>query len=153
MTNDNKSFYSAKYVEYILLWHCALVSSTSSQSIGLVYGCALFWWWVSLGAHVTISLTEFSFIMIFIVIDVTIIGIFMAIHYLLNYTLSFLQLSSSGSANAQLPGCFYPGHSPWILDWTCYLRTPLCHVCIPYWNIPQGSSRLCNWLSLRHLVP
>ena len=39
-------------------------------------------------------------------IVVTIIGIFMAIHYFLNYTLGFLQLSSSGSANAQLPGCF-----------------------------------------------
>ena len=25
-----------------------------------------------------------------------------------------------------------PGHSPWILDWTCYLRTLLCHVYIPY---------------------
>ena len=40
-------------------------------------------------------------------IVVTIIGIFMAIHYFLNYTLGFLQLSS-GSANAQLPGCFHP---------------------------------------------
>ena len=25
-----------------------------------------------------------------------------------------------------------PGHPPWILDWTCYLWTPLCHVYIPY---------------------
>ena len=41
-------------------------------------------------------------------IIVTIIGIFMAIHYFLNYTLGFMQLSSSGSANAQLPGCFRP---------------------------------------------
>ena len=24
-----------------------------------------------------------------------------------------------------------PGHSPWILDWTCFLWTPLCHVYIP----------------------
>ena len=32
----------------------------------------------------------------------------MAIHYFLNYTLGFLCLSSSGSANAQLPGCFRP---------------------------------------------
>ena len=42
--------------------------------------------------------------------------------------------------------------SPWILDWTCYLWTPLCHVYIPYKDILQGSSRLCNWLSLRRLV-
>ena len=27
--------------------HCSLVSSTPSQSIGLVLGCALFWYWVS----------------------------------------------------------------------------------------------------------
>ena len=29
----------------------------------------------------------------------------MAIHYILKYTLGFTYLSSSGSANAQLPGC------------------------------------------------
>ena len=46
------------------------------------------------------------FIMIFIMIVVTIIGIFMAIDYLLTYTLGFLYKSSSGSANAQLLGCF-----------------------------------------------
>ena len=66
--------------------HCALVSSTPSQSIELVLGCALFWRWVSLGAPVT-SLIELYFIMIFIMIVVTIIGIFMVIHYFLNYTL------------------------------------------------------------------
>ena len=46
--------------------------------------------------------------MIFIMIVVTIIGIFMAIDYFLNNTLGFLYPSSSGSANAQLPGCFRP---------------------------------------------
>ena len=114
------------------MWHCTLVSSTSSQSIGLCFGCALFWCWVSLGAPVTISLIEFCFIMIFIIIFVIIIGIFMAINYFLNYTLGFLSLSSSGSANAQLPDVSAPGHSSWILEWTCYLWTPLCHVYIPY---------------------
>ena len=39
-------------------------------------------------------------------IVVTITGIFMAINYLLIYTLGFLYISKSGSANAQLPGCF-----------------------------------------------
>ena len=72
------------------MWHCTLVSSTPSQSIGLVLGCALFWFRVSLGAPVTISLLEFYFIRIFIMNVVTIIGIFMAIHYFLNYTLGFL---------------------------------------------------------------
>ena len=32
----------------------------------------------------------------------------MAINYLLIYILGFLYISSSGSANAQLPGCFRP---------------------------------------------
>ena len=41
-------------------------------------------------------------------IVVAIIGIFMAIDYLLIYTLGFLYISNSGSANAQLPGCFCP---------------------------------------------
>ena len=38
----------------------------------------------------------------------TITGIFMAINYLLIYTLGFLYISNSGSANAQLRGCFRP---------------------------------------------
>ena len=29
-------------------------------------------------------------------------------------------------------GVSAPGHYPRILDWTCYLRTPLCHIYIPY---------------------
>ena len=39
---------------------------------------------------------------------VTITRIFMDINYFLNYTLCFLYLSSSGSTNEQLPGCFLP---------------------------------------------
>ena len=61
---------------------------------------------MSLRAPVTISLIEFYLIMIFIMIVVTIIGIFIAINYLLIYSLGFLYLRSSGSANTQLPGCF-----------------------------------------------
>ena len=90
------------------MWHCTLVSSTPSQSIGLFFGCALFWCWVSLSAPVISSLMEFYFTMLFIMIVMTIIEILMAIDYFLNYTLSFLCLNSSGSANAQLPGCFRP---------------------------------------------
>ena len=41
-------------------------------------------------------------------IVVTIIGIFMAIDYLLIYTLGFLYISNSGFANAQLPECVRP---------------------------------------------
>ena len=72
------------------------------------WGCTLFWCWVSLGVPVTISLIELYFIMVFIMIVVTIIGIFIAIHYFLNYIWGFLYISSSGSANAQILGCFRP---------------------------------------------
>ena len=57
-----------------------------------------------LSAHVIISLIEFYFIKILIMIVVTIFWIFIAIHYVLG----FLSLSISGSANAQLSGCFRP---------------------------------------------
>ena len=40
-------------------------------------------------------------------IVVTITGIFMAINYLLIYTLGFLYISNSGSANAQLPAWMF----------------------------------------------
>ena len=63
--------------------------------------------------------------MFFIMIVVTIIGIFMAIDYFLNYTLGLLYLSSSaGSANAQLPGCF----RPWTLSWIQHVSFGLLYV-------------------------
>ena len=61
-----------------------------------------------------------------------------AILCFLNYILGFLQLCSSGSANARLPGRFRPWTFSWILDRTCYLRTPLCHVYNPNYDIIQG---------------
>ena len=88
------------------MWHCALFCSTRSQSIGPFFGCALFWYRVSLGAPVISAFVKFYFIMIIIMIVVTITEIFMANNYFLNYTLGFIYLSSSGSANAQLPGWF-----------------------------------------------
>ena len=72
---------------------------------------------MSLGAPVTIFYIEFYFILIFTMIVVTIIGIFMAINYLLIYTLGFLYIISFGSGNAQLTGCFHP--------WTFSLNTGL----------------------------
>ena len=53
-------------------------------------------------------LDRILFIMIFIMIVVTITGIFMAINYPLIYTLGFLYISNSGSANTQLAGSFCP---------------------------------------------
>ena len=59
-------------------------------------------------SHYSLDRILFHHDMIFIMIVVTITGIFRAINYLLIYTLGFLYISNSGSANAQLPGCFCP---------------------------------------------
>ena len=67
-------------------------------------GCVLFWCWVSLCTLVTNSLIEFYFMMIL----VTIIGIFMTIPFILNNMLKLSLPSSSGSKNTHLPGCFRP---------------------------------------------
>ena len=64
---------------------------------------------VSLCVPFTISMIEFYFIIIFIMIVVTVIWICMAILSFWTIGLGFLQLSSSASANAQLPGCVRPG--------------------------------------------
>ena len=66
--------------------------------------------------------------------------------------LGFLQLCISDSANAHYLDVPASGHPPWILDGTCYLQTLLYHVYIPYYDILQGSSGLCNWLSFRRSV-
>ena len=84
-------------------WHCALVSCTPSQSMGLVLGCGLFWHWVSWCVPFTNSLIEFYFIMMVVIIIV----IFMAILFILNYTFR-LFVSTSGSANVHLPGFLHP---------------------------------------------
>ena len=75
-------------LKYVYRYHvaCALVSCTPSQYIGLAFVCALFWCWVSLCGPFNNLLIEFYFIMIFIMIFVAIIGIFMAILFILDYT-------------------------------------------------------------------
>ena len=72
-----------------------------SQSKALFLGCALFGCWVSLGVLVTNSLIECYFIMII----ATIIGIFVAILFYLNYTFG-LSLTS-GSATTHFPGWMF----------------------------------------------
>ena len=125
------------------MWHCTLVSSTPSRSIGLAFGCALFWCWVPLGVPFSISFIELYFIMFFLRPWFTFRNTFYAFS---TWAVLVLQMQNSLDVSA-------PGHSPWILNWTSYLWTPLSHVYIPYWDILQGSSRLCNWLSLWRLVP
>ena len=56
--------------------------------------------------------------------------------------------------NFSSSGMFMPlGLYHKISDWTCHHRTPLCFPCILHYDIRQGSSRLCNWLSLWCMVP
>ena len=91
--------------------------------------------------------------MIFIVIVVIIIGIAVVIHYFLNYNFCFLYLSNSGAANAQLSGCFCP--------WTFSLYIGLNMLPLDSFmsclhslqRYSTGDSTLCNWLSLRRMVP
>ena len=64
-------------------------------------------------------------------IVVTITGIFMAINYLLIYTLGFLYISNSGSANSQLPGCFFPWTFSLNIGLNMFPLDPLCHVAFP----------------------
>ena len=120
-------------MDIVTMWHCALVSCSLWQSSGLFFVCFLFflgvggggaflWCWVSLCVHFTNSLIEFYFIMIVVFI----MGIFMAILFILIYTFrlsvtKYLVLQMRTSLNISVPG-----HSLWTLDWTCYLRTPLC---------------------------
>ena len=81
------------------MYHCALISCTQSQSIGLVFGCALLWYWVSWCIPFTNSSIEFYLITIIVPI-IEIWGPFFFIVVVL-----VLQKRTSLS----------------ILDWTCYL--------------------------------
>ena len=68
--------------------------------------------------------------MIFITIVVSITGIFVAINYLVIYTLGFLYIGNSGSAKCTTPWMFLPLDI--LLEyWIEHVWTPLCHVYIP----------------------
>ena len=43
------------------IWHCALVSWTPSQAIGLIFGSALYWCWVSIRVPLLIALYKVIF--------------------------------------------------------------------------------------------
>ena len=81
------------------MWHCAWGSCTSSQSIELFFGGALFWYWVSLCVTFTNSLIECYFAMMVAAIW----GIFMTYSFWSTH-LGFL----SGSVDTHPPGRFCP---------------------------------------------
>ena len=125
------------------MWYCTLPITVCWNG----FGCALFWRWVSWGASVIISLIEF------IMIVVTIIGLLMAIQYFWNYILGFLLLSSSGSANAQLPGCFCPCTLPLNIGLNMLPSNSFMSCLHSLLGYSAWSSRLCKWLSLHSSVP
>ena len=111
--------------------HCTLFSCTPSKSIGL-FGVRVVLMLSVIRCYYYYFLDKILFHHDFIMIVMTIIGIFMANNYLLNYTLGFIYLSSLVLQMLNSLDVSVPGHSLWIVDWTCYLWTPLCHVYIPF---------------------
>ena len=85
-------------------------------------------------------------------IVVTLIGIYLALLFILNYMFR-LSVSSSDSANAHLPGCF----RPWIFHLNIGLNmlpSDSFVSCLDYLlGYSTGAGLICNWLSLRCLVP
>ena len=142
-----------------MLWiyvPCGIVYWSSEPHHSLYrtgFGFALFWCWVSLCVPFTISLLEFYFVMIFIMIVMTIVGIFMANLFILNGTFRLSELRSSGSANAQLPGCFRPCTCPLNIELNMLPSDSLMSCLHSLLGYSTGGSRLCNWLSLWWLVP
>ena len=104
---------------YYNLWDCCFF-------VCLFFWCALFWCWVSLCAPFTISSISSLFWSWYLWL---LLGSLWSRWS--NLVVLVLQMCNSLDVSAT-------GHSPWILAWTCYLQTPLCHVCIPYSDILQG---------------
>ena len=86
-------------------------------------------------------------------IFVTIIGIFMVIIFILNYTFRLSVTRYFWFCKCATLWIFPSWAIPWILDWTCYLQKPLFHAYNPYQDMLNVSTRLCNWFSLRWMVP
>ena len=91
--------------------------------------------------------------MIFIVIVVIINGIAVAIHYFLNYNFCFLYLSNSGAANAQLSGCFCAWTFSLYIGLNMLPLDSLMSCLHSLQGYSTGDYTLCNWLSLRRMVP
>ena len=83
---------------------------------------------------------EFYFITIFIMIAVTIIGIFMVI-FILNNKFRFSLTKYFLLCKCKYLDVSTPGHSPWISNWICYLGTRYLMVTFPtrifYREVPE----------------
>ena len=101
--------FSMSWYGYRYLWHCTLVST---PNLRIAYRTG-FWVCVVLVLNVIRCSCHYFIDRILFHHDFLHDSCdyhwdFMAINYLLIYTLGFLYISSSGSASAQLPGCFRP---------------------------------------------
>ena len=130
------------------MWHCALVSCTPPQSIGLVFGCAPFWCWVSLCVTFTSPLIGCYFIMMVTTVMYVFLysyGILLPLYAFWTTILCFLKLCSLGSATTHLPGYFCP--------WTFSLNIGLnmlppdsCMSCLDYLlRYSTRNFKFCNW--------
>ena len=129
------------------MWHCALVSRTPSQSVGLVLRWALFSCWVSFCVPFTNSLMKFYYILIVL----TIIGILMAILFYFYYMFRHSVLHSS--ANVHLNGCFWPWTFPSNIGLNMSPSDSFGSCLHFLIGCSTGSSRLCNWFSLQCSAP
>ena len=84
------------------MWHCALASCVTSQSFGLVYGRALFLYWVSICVPFTNSLATGYSIMVLAII----IRMFMSMALVLIYIFRFYWIMSLSFCNYAPPRMF-----------------------------------------------
>ena len=94
--------FSMSWYGYRYLWHCTMISSTPSP-----YGLSDWFGCVVLVLNFIRGSCHYFLDRILFHHDFHHWN-FMTINYLLICTLGFLYISSSASANAQLPGCFRP---------------------------------------------
>ena len=118
------------------IWHCALVSCTPSQSISPpfwgvgVFVLLLLFWGICLFVCLFVVCLFVLFVCLFLFVfsggivlalSVIMCSCYLYIWAFCDYVVLVLQLRTSLDVSA-------PGHSIWKLDWTYYLRTPLCHI-------------------------
>ena len=107
------------------MWHCELVSCTLSHSMGLLFV-------VCVDLVLSVILCSFYWSLDRVLFHHDSCDYYWEVLYplffilncmlsLLYWVVLILQMSTTMDVSA-------PGHSFWILDWTCYLRTPLCNV-------------------------
>ena len=122
------------------MWHCVSVSGTTSWSIGLHFGLALFWCWVSLCVRFTNSLTECYF---FIMVATNTSGIFISILLILIHTFG-IYVSRWFWFCKYAPFWMFPSLDSLLEYWIEHVTFGLLYVLFRFSSrdISQGSPRL-----------